>query len=308
MNENDPGDGTSRPELSGAESIVVLGDTQRTTFPERLLGREQNERARQALIEKLVREERPAFVVHLGDLVSCGASAGEWRYFDRLVAPLTARGIRIRPVLGNHDYWGPRALALRLARRRFPELAPRTFAALRQGQLGLLWLDSNLTGTAAAEQLRWFQAALDSYERDPEVRGVLAFAHHPPFSNARRRERTRPTLGELLEPFCAAGKTLALLSGHVHGYERFQLRGKTFIVSAGAGGPRVRYRTGADARHPPAYATADGQPRAFHYLVLQATAAQLCFEVKCLELGDRCSTGRLESFALAWATAAAPQR
>jgi 3',5'-cyclic AMP phosphodiesterase CpdA len=287
---------------------VVLGDTQRTTFPERLLlGREQNEHARRALIEKLAREERPAFVVHLGDLVSWGASAREWRYFDGLVAPLTALGIRIRPVLGNHDYWGPRALALRCARRRFPELAPRTYTALRQGELGLLWLDSNLTGAAASEQLRWFQATLDSYERDPAVRGVLAFAHHPPFSNARRRQRTRPALAELLGPFCGAEKTLALLSGHVHGYERFQLRGKTFIVSAGGGGPRVSYRSGADARHPPAYATADGTPRAFHYLVLRATAEQLCFDVKCLELGSAAPAGRLESFALPLATPATRQ-
>jgi predicted MPP superfamily phosphohydrolase len=281
---------------------VVLGDTQRTTFPERLLlGREQNERASRALIEKLAREEQPALVVHLGDLVSCGASEREWRYFDRLVAPLGALGIPIRPVLGNHDYWGPRARALRLARRRFPELAPHTFAALRQGELGMIWLDSNLTGDAATEQLRWFEATLAGYERDPQVRGVLAFAHHPPFSNARHQERTRPVLSGLLGPFCAAGKTLALLSGHVHGYERFQLRGKTFIVSGGAGGPRVSYRTGADAPHPPAYTAVDGQPRAFHYLVLEATAERLCFDVKCL-------AGRLETFTLPWAVPAALQR
>ena len=288
--------------MTDGTSIVVLGDTQRTTLVERLLlGREQNERARRALIEKLAREERPAFVVHLGDLVSWGASEREWRYFDRLVAPLAALRVPIRPVLGNHDYWGPRALALRLTRRRFPELAPNTFLALRHGELGLTWLDSNLTGTAAAEQLRWFEATLLGYERDPAVRGVLAFAHHPPFSNARHQQRTRPALMDLLRPFCAAGKTLALLSGHVHGYERFQLLGKTFIVSGGAGGPRVSYRTGAAAPHPAAYATADGGPRAFHYLVLEATPEQLCFEVKCLE-------GRVETFALPWATAAALRR
>jgi len=287
------------PQRLHGSSIVVLGDTQRTLFAERwLLGREQNERARQALIEKLAREERPAFVVHLGDLVCWGASAREWRYFDRLVAPLGALDIRIRPVLGNHDYWGPRERALRLARRRFPELAPHTFATQRQGELGLIWLDSNLTGAAASEQLRWFEATLDGYERAPEVRGVLAFAHHPPFSNARRPPRTRPDVAGLLETFCAAGKTLALLSGHIHGYERFQLRGKTFIVSGGGGGPRVSYWTGAKARHSPAYTTADGKPRAFHYLVLQATAEELCFDVKCLELSAACPAGRLEKFSL----------
>ena len=283
----------------GGSSIVVLGDTQRTTLVERLLlGREQNERARRALLEKLVREERPAFVIHLGDLVSCGASAREWQYFDRLVAPLAAHGIRIRPVLGNHDYWGPAALALRYARRRFPELAPNTFGALHHGPLGLIWLDSNLSGGAAAQQLRWFESTLAGYERDPELRGVLAFAHHPPFSNARGHARTGRALTLLLPPFFAAAKTLALLSGHVHGYERFERRGKTFIVSGGAGGPRATYHTGTGAPHPPAYLTADGRARAFHYLVIELMAEQLCFEVKCLELGAACPGGLLETFCL----------
>jgi predicted phosphodiesterase len=290
------------PTARARSGIVVLGDTQRTSLPERLLlGREQNERERQALIAKLAREEQPALVVHLGDLVCCGASQREWRYFDRLVAPLRALGIPIRPVLGNHDYWGPRSLALRHARRRFPELAPHTFAAQQHGELGLLWLDSNLTGAAAAEQLRWFDAALEGYERERSIRGVLVFAHHPPFSNARHQQRMGPVLTALLGPFCSAGKTLAWLSGHVHGYERFQLRGKTFIVSGGAGGPRVSYRTGAAAPHRAAYATADGKPRPFHYLVLEATAEQLHCDVKCLE-------GRLESFALPWATPDAARR
>jgi 3',5'-cyclic AMP phosphodiesterase CpdA len=289
---------------------VVLGDTQRTTLPEQLLlGREQNERARQALIAKLAREERPAFVVHLGDLVSVGASAREWRYFDRLVGPLAARGIRIRPVLGNHDYWGPRTLALRHAQQRFPELAQRTFGALREGELGLIWLDSNLKGAAAAQQLRWFESTLSDYEHDPELRGVLAFAHHPPFSNARRQERPSSALAGLLGPFFAAGKTLALLAGHVHGYERFEVRGKTFVVSGGAGGPRVSYRTGSDARYPPAYVTADGTARAFHYLVIQAEAERLHVDVKCLELDAACSAGRLETFCLPLRAApAAPPR
>src|SRR4051812_7769182 len=96
-----------QPSLQRARTdIVVIGDTQRTSPIEELIGREQNEAARLALIAKIAKEEQPAFVVHLGDMVESGDSTEQWQYFDRLVSALTVRNVRILPVLGNHDYWG----------------------------------------------------------------------------------------------------------------------------------------------------------------------------------------------------------
>src|SRR5262245_12627543 len=72
-------------QVSPEGPIVVLGDTQRTTWEEvLLLWREQNEAARLALIQKIAAEEQPAFVVHLGDMVESGGTARNWEYFDRL--------------------------------------------------------------------------------------------------------------------------------------------------------------------------------------------------------------------------------
>jgi hypothetical protein len=45
-----------------------------------------------------------------------------------------------------------------------------------------------------------------------------------------------------------ARKTLAMISGHVHSYERFERAGKTFLVSGG-GGPRIKLATGRRRRH-----------------------------------------------------------
>ena len=105
-------------------------------------------------------------------------------------------------------------------------------------------------------------------------------------------------MARLLPPFFRARKTLALLSGHVHGYERFEVRGKAFIVSGGGGGPRVSYLTGPDAPYQPAYVTSDGRPRAFHYIVIEVLGDALRFDVKCLELDAPCPAGRLETFAI----------
>src|SRR5215831_6505350 len=134
-------------------TIVVVGDTQRTSFPEWFfLNREQNEAARRKLVQQIAEKERPAFVVHLGDLVAEGGDRTEWEYFDRLMSPLTVRDIPIVPALGNHDYWGDESVALREAGDRFPELGRRTFYSMRYQGLGLIWLNTNLGGDAAHVQ------------------------------------------------------------------------------------------------------------------------------------------------------------
>lgn len=274
-------------------TLVLLGDTQRTLLLERLIGREQNEAARQELIAKLAREEKPALLVHLGDMVNAGASRGEWEYFDRLIAPLP---VPLHPVLGNHEYWGPDVLALHYLRERFPELAPRTYRTLRQGALGLVLADSNLRGEVGAEQARWFEDTLQGFEREPSVRAVLVFTHHPPFTNARYREDDAWVSAYLLPSFLRSRKTLLWASGHVHGYERFEQSGKVFIVSGGGGGPRVEYRVGAAAPHRAAYAPTDPARRAFHYVVIAEKGPALQVTVKCIPLDAVCHDGVLEKF------------
>jgi 3',5'-cyclic AMP phosphodiesterase CpdA len=276
-------------------TLVLIGDTQRTMLAERLIGREQNEMAQRALIEKLAREERPALVVHLGDLVSWGSSSSEWEYFDRLLAPITAP---IHPVLGNHDYWGWGTLAHRYLRQRFPELEPHTYRALRHGDLGLVLADSNLTGDAGDEQARWFEAEVDGFERDPSVRGVLVFTHHPPFTNGECRASDAWVTDKLLPAFLRSRKGVLLASGHVHGYERFERGGKTFLVSGGGGGPRVKYRVGEAASYPAAYAPMEVGPRPFHYVVIEEQPATLRITVKCIALDGACRDGLLETFVL----------
>lgn len=288
---------TAPPALAAPRdrTLVLLGDTQRTTLLERLIGREQNEAARQALIAKLAREEQPALLVHLGDMVGFGASQSEWEYFDRLRSPI---GVPIHPVLGNHDYWGPDALALRYLRERFPELNPTTYRTLRQGDLGLVLADSNLSGGAAEAQARWFDEALASFERDASVRAVLVFTHHPPFTNGRQREDDAWVKAHLLPGFLRSRKALLWASGHVHGYERFEQDGKVFIVSGGGGGPRVEYRVGRRASHPAAFAPTDATPRPFHYVVLAEYPAELRVSVKCIPLEGPCPDGVLDTFQL----------
>ncbi|MFQ5791960.1 MAG: metallophosphoesterase, partial [Acidobacteriota bacterium] len=56
-----------------------------------------------------IRSVRPAFIIHLGDIVDAGGSEYGWNMFWPIVAPLgdsqgLAANVPIFPVLGNHEY------------------------------------------------------------------------------------------------------------------------------------------------------------------------------------------------------------
>jgi hypothetical protein len=277
--------------------IVVIGDTQRTLWEEEVFsGREQNESARRGLIEK-IRAERPAFVAHLGDMVAWGGSGAEWNYFDRLVSPLTASGIAILPALGNHEGYGDQPTARLNLERRFPELREQGYYARRFRGLGLIWLDTNLSGRKAKRQADWFGESVDALERDAEVRGIVVFTHHPPHTDAIQRRGSRYVLEEILPCFFAAPKALLMLSGHVHGYERFEARGKQLIVSGGGGGARVGFlpteSPGFRRLHEPGPGVSP-----FHYVVMRERAAGLEVSVPCLESGTGCRGGLLDRFSI----------
>jgi hypothetical protein len=280
--------------------IIVLGDTQRTSWAEELWGREQNERPRRQLMATIAAQERPAFVVHLGDMVVSGASPFEWRYFEHLVSPLTARGVRIRPVLGNHDYWGSDTVAVERATKseRFPELATRFYSATHRG-LGLIWLDSNLRGRRGRAQARWFRDTLAAFECSSSTRAVLVFTHHPPFTNGKGRHPDDYVREQLLPPFLLSAKARVMLSGHVHGYERFERAGKAFVVTGGAGGARVEYENpGPGAEQPSYHHPSDGR-RPFNYVRITLAFDSLDFEARCLGAGNGCNAGRLDYFSVA---------
>jgi Icc-related predicted phosphoesterase len=278
-------------------SIVVLGDTQRSLWAEEhVLGREQNETDRVALIDQLAEEENPALVVLLGDLVAA-SSPRHWEYFTALTKPLAERAVPLLAVLGNHEYFGPGRDPTKLARRRFPELAAGGYYAKRLGRLGLVFLDSNLSGRAAERQSDWLDRTLTLLDRDPGVRAILLFAHHPPYTTGVARAGTPLVSEELLPRLVRAKKGLALFAAHVHGYERYSLeQGRAVVITGGGGGPRVRYRVGARPLAGPK--PESPLPRPLHYVVLEDEGAALRVTARCLRTEPSCKSGVLDDVSL----------
>jgi 3',5'-cyclic AMP phosphodiesterase CpdA len=238
--------------------FIMLSDTQRPMPAE--FWRPDTTAARRQ-VARAVADEDPAFVVNAGDLTCHGSYPEEWRRFREEQDPIFSRGIPYYPALGNHDYYGDRAVALRRFFTFFPALAGRKWYEVRFAPVLLLVLDSNfdqLTGEEIRDQNHWIERTLAAAESDACVRHVILCFHHPPFTNGKLFAGSDGARRHFLSRLTP--KVKVVFSGHVHSYERFFRDGVQYVVSGGAGGPPADVET-SSPRLPAAY---DGR-RSFHY-------------------------------------------
>ncbi len=193
---------------------------------------------RRAIIQQ-VAQEKPSFLVITGDLVRKGSVAADWQVWDQETQPWRNAGIRILPVLGNHDTWGdPQALEYF---SRFPILKKLRWYTVRAGNCYFIMLESenNAPGT---EQWMWLEKRLRKLPGG--VRYLFIVQHHPPVTRSSERIRTgghsaRPVdtqLAALLEDRQKVLKVpIIVLAGHVHNYERYDRGGVTYITAGGGG-------------------------------------------------------------------------
>lgn len=226
-------------EIRGEKTrFLVVGDTQRTSHWE--FWRERNDKERKYIADEITRRD-PAFVLHLGDLTTRGASEKHWQEFDRIHKTFCEKRIPYFPILGNHEFYGSHRKALRNYFQRFPHLGRKRWYSFTWKNLAILMVDSNfstLTKQQIEQQDRWYSRELEKFETKPEIDFVIVCCHEPPFTNNRTIGPNKNVRGMFAEPFLRLKKTRLFLSGHSHSYERFQTGNKFFVVSGGGGGPR----------------------------------------------------------------------
>jgi len=266
--------------------FAILGDV-RPKFALRLLARD-NDRERAVLIRE-VAARRPAFVAIHGDLVVRGSSERQWAWFDQTFAPLRWAKIPILPALGNHEYIGDDEEALDHYFARFPDLQRQRWYRRDLRELAILVLDTNRKELGVerwAAQLRWLADQLRSIDADPKLRGAVVFVHHPVITNSSRHKGYAALRKGVMPPFVEARKTLALVAGHVHTYERFARHGKILLNTGGGGAPRRKLLRGKSRRHDDDLF--DGPAlRPFHFLMVELTPTGLRWTTHGLRAGAK---------------------
>jgi len=306
--------------LPGTAPFAVVGDPQDTLLFERLILRRESNPAERARVFARIAGRRPAFLAIVGDLTSSGWSTRAWRTFERVMESMHRERMPVLPIMGNHDYgilranaarrFGDygiiRAVAARKFAERFPQFARERWYARTYGALAMLFLDSNaaaLTSDEWRRQREWFAATLDTYDADPAIRGVLVFAHHPPFTNSTIFRDDTAVRDAFVARFVSSPKTVAMLNGHAHAYEHFVESGKHFIVTGGGGGPRVRLLAGSAQRHADLFA--GPSPRPFNYLWITPQPQGLSVVVEGLDKGAT-TFATIERFELPFKNGEAP--
>lgn len=205
---------TAAPPDQDRFQFVAFGDT-----------RSQPEE-HQAVVDMIV-DMQPDFVLHTGDMVAHGTSIEEWQAFFAIEQELMARS-PLFPVLGNHE--GMAAPYFDLfhlpgnERWYSFDYGPAHFIALQADNIADL--------SPEGEQMRWLRADLEATDRPWK----LAFFHVPPYSSLHREgddARVQLVLATLLEEY---GVQL-VFNGHDHSYQRLEVDGVTYVVTAGGGAP-----------------------------------------------------------------------
>ena len=268
-----------------ASPIAVVGDLQRTSIYEELIGREQNDVERKKILSAIA-DENPAELIILGDMIFDGSDNKEWIAFDSLLAPINKKEIPIFPVVGNHEYWGNNSTAMRNLNKQFKMLTTSHWYTDVYDSVALIFLDSNesdLTETGWKLEHDWLNKVVSQFDTSSAIKGIIMFDHHPPFTNSLITGDEINVQNNFLPAYYRSNKTLLFVSGHAHTYEHFNIKGKDFIVSGGGGGPRVKLRTGIGA-HKDLYK--GDSPRPFNYLLIVTVDNGIKVTVKGLDKGS----------------------
>ena len=174
--------------------------------------------------------DRPAFQLLLGDWSYANGNQPVWDEWFTLIEPFT-RTIPMMTALGNHENEriGENRIGYvaALARTAMPEPETRyTF-----DYCGVRFVAYNSDDYRNAEQREWLLKALAEARRDPKVRWLILFMHHPLYSSNVNRLDNAGLIAELRETLDKY-KVDLVLAGHNHNYERsYALKGAEPVSS-----------------------------------------------------------------------------
>jgi hypothetical protein len=179
--------------------------------------------------------KNPDFVLHGGDIQYYASGLETWAFWFDAMQPMLSQGA-MYAAIGNHEFEKA---------DEFEQYTERFFAnsgfdgtsAYYRFQSAGVWffaLDTEQSLAADSEQWKWFEPSLADAAGKLGYRFSVVYFHRPAVTCGDTSDD--PELTARLTPLLKQHKAPLVLQAHMHGYERFEIEGITYITTAGGGG------------------------------------------------------------------------
>jgi hypothetical protein len=174
----------------------------------------------------------PDFSLHLGDLQYYSSGLESYAYWFDVMQPMFSGGAFF-PAIGNHESERPGEFE-EYYLRLFGDAEASRYYTYESGGVHFFVLDTEQAFDQLSPQGGWLLQGLAAAQATPGFRFSVIQMHRPFLTCGDADEHSKER-EELAPSFAEYGVRLAL-AGHLHGYERFELDGMTYITAGGGGG------------------------------------------------------------------------
>ncbi|HTJ84371.1 MAG TPA: metallophosphoesterase [Polyangiaceae bacterium] len=241
-------------------TLMAIGDTNPAISP----------------IEEMVAaelENSPDFIIHLGDIQYYSSILDSWSQWFVSMGPMLEGGA-FEPCVGNHESENPTEYA-DYYDRLFADAGfdgTREYYRYHSGGIWFFSVDTELD-MLTGPQVDWLTAELADAKTQPGFRGSIVYMHRPVISVA--DGGNHPDWRAFWEPTFVSNGVVLVMSGHMHGYERFLTENSlTYVVSGGGGGLIGDVDANVDT-YPEDAALRQASAAKFHTMRLEITSTTL---------------------------------
>ncbi len=191
-----------------------------------------------AVFEQILRQisdERPAFLIHTGDLVGRGSEEA-FKVFRGLLAGFE---VPFYPVPGNHDG----SVTGKLDDYLQYSGAPAAHYAFDYGQAHFAFVDSH-SGSLSPGETAWLDEDLAAARQPLKI----VILHHPPFDPNGSSHIMASGNRAFMQLMQRRGVRY-VFAGHIHAYAAEEREGVTYIIAGGAGAPLIPDETRGGFHH-----------------------------------------------------------
>ncbi len=178
----------------------------------------------------------PDFTLHGGDIQYYESTLETWAAWFPLMAPLLRRAGAFQAAIGNHELEKPDEYA-QYTLRFFGEAGADEgdgYYRFSSGGITFLSINTQDPVTPNSTQGQWLLMELIAAAKAPGFRASVVFFHKPFLTCGDTGDDV--TAEAAWAPVFVQYKVPLVFQAHMHGYERFEKDGVTWVTSAGGGG------------------------------------------------------------------------